>query len=192
MLMLGICLLTYNCSFVFPSSPTEVSIDSFSIELAAYDPEKPISFDSVDVTDTPFLEEIFFNSGAIRNKYGHIPLRKVPSFGGAAYARQEQFVSAVANLVITSDKDIYFTDSLIEAGTNLLHRCSFNRGVTGLNSWNTGDDFVEWVKRGEELEPFTMRISTPLKSPIDQHFTFTFTHIDGEMVSATSPRVVAR
>lgn len=190
--MLGICVLTYNCSYVFPSSPTEVTVDSFSIELAAYEPERPISFDSVDVADTPDLQEVFFNSRTIRNRYGHVPLKKTPSFGGAAYARQEQFISGITNLVVSSNEDIYFADSLIEAGTNLMSRCSFYRGAFNADPWSNADEFMRLVKSGEELEPFTMRLSRHLKSPIDQYFTFTFTHMNGSKVSATSPRVLAQ
>jgi len=190
--MLGICVLTYNCSYISPSSPTEVNIDSFSINLTAFDLEKDISFDSIDVVDTPILEEVFFNSKTIRSSYGQLPIKVQPSFASAAYARREQFVSGIANLAITSNKDIHFKDSLITAGTNLLNRCSFYIGSYHVNPWATAEEFLRRTKSGEELEPFTMRISTPLNEPIDQNFTFTFTHKNGEMVSAVSPRVLAQ
>lgn len=195
-LVLGICFLASNCinndddysgggggSFI-------VNIDSFTIEPAAFHQDSIFSFDGIEPLQAPLLEQVFFNCETIRNRYvSHTVLNRVYCSGSMAFARPpDQYYSGIGRLIVTSDKSIYTVDSVIPAGAEIVDLCIFEyRG-----HWREAKDFLKHVRRGSGLEFFSMRIPVALERPIDQQFTLTFVHDNGDSVSAISPRIVAR
>jgi len=199
-LLLGICLLTFNCGNnddVYygdgSSDWSALNVDSFSISLSATDEESSVSFDTILPGDTLLMKHLNFHSQTIRDIYVNRSIRNVKRhFVGAAYAEDPlpEPNSGVVDILISCDSAIYTSDSMIQAGVDITPLFLF-RHAFGSEKWGDSQSFFKGLRNRSRLEYFTMKFPVKLEKAIDQKFTFTLVHINGDSTTAQSPRVVA-